>query len=167
MTDQKGIVIEKIFDAPREKVWKAWTDPEMVKKWWGPKDFWAPSIKIDLRVGGKYIFAMHGPKGSEWDRDLYSSGIYKEIAPMEKLVVSDYFSDENGNKTNPTEHGLSTDMPTEMTVTVRFEDAGDNKTKLSIEYPRPESDEQFEAMKNSGMEEGWGTSLDKLAESLK
>ncbi len=77
MSDKKGIVIERIFDAPRELVWRAWTDEEMTKKWWGPKDFTAPSIKIDLKVGGKYVFCMRGPKGSEWDKDMYSAGVYK------------------------------------------------------------------------------------------
>lgn len=50
------ITISRVFDAPREKVWKAWTDPELIKKWWGPKDFTAPRIEIDFRVGGKYLF---------------------------------------------------------------------------------------------------------------
>ena len=167
MADKKGILIERVFDAPRELVWKAWTIPEIVKKWWGPEGFTAPSIKIDLKVGGKYIYCMHGPKGSEWDRDLYSTGIYKEIIPMGKIVATDYFSDENGNKIDPKEYGMPADAPTEMNVIVKFEDAGDGRTRLVIEYPRPESDAQFEAMKKSGMEQGWNTSLDKLAESLK
>ena len=77
--NEKELVIERVFNAPKEMVWKAWTDPETAKKWWGPKDFTAPSIKIDLREGGKYIFAMHGPEDSEWDKDIYSAGIYKEI----------------------------------------------------------------------------------------
>lgn len=159
------IVIEKEFDAPVAKVWEAWTTPEMVKKWWGPKEFYAPSVSIDFRVGGKYVYAMHGPKGTPFDRDMYSAGVFKEIVPMEKLVVTDYFSDENGNKTSPTQHGLSNDMPEEMMVTVLFEKVGENKTKLSIVY-EPESDAQREAMIASRMEEGWGTSLDKLAETL-
>lgn len=159
------IVIEKILDAPKESVWEAWTEPEMVKKWWGPKNFWSPSVKIDFRVGGKYIYCMHGPKGSEYDRDLYSAGIYKEIVPGKKLVVSDYFSDSEGNKTNPTEHGLSSDMPAEMEVVVQLEEVEPEKTKLSIIYS-PESDSQFEAMKKSGMEQGWGSSLEKLDKVL-
>lgn len=162
------ITIEKIFDAPREAVWKAWTDPEEVKKWWGPEHFWAPRVRIDLKVGGKYIFCMHGPKGSEFDKDMYSAGIYREIVPNEKLVVTDYFSDKDGNKITPQEAGLEQpDFPQEQEVTVRFEDAGEGKTKLSIEYPKPETEEQFEAMKNSGMKDGWGSSLDKLADVLK
>lgn len=166
-TDEKGIVIEKVFDAPREAVGKAWADEEMAKKWLGPKDFTAPNIKIDLRVGGKYVFAMHGPKGSEWDRDMYSAGEYIEIVPNEKLVVTDYFSDEEGNMVEPSAEGQDSNFPRESTVTVLFEALEDGRTKLSIIYPKPESDEQFEAMKKSGMEEGWGQSLDKLAEAIK
>lgn len=168
MTDQqKGIVIERVFDAPRDLVWKAWTDPEMVKKWWGPEGFYAPSIKIDLRVGGKYIFAMHGPQGSEWDKDMYSAGVYKEIVPNEKLVVSDYFSDEEGNKIAPEEVGQDANFPDEMPdIQVRFDDVGEGKTRLTIEYPRPTSEEQFQAMLKGGMVEGWNSSLDKMAASL-
>lgn len=160
--ENKKIVIERVFNAPREKVWEAWTTPEMVKKWWGPAGFTAPVVEIDFRVNGKYLYAMHGPEGTQFDKDLYSAGIFKEIVPLERLVITDYFSDEKGNKTSPTEHGLKSDMPEEMTVVVLFEDAGDGKTKLSIVYS-PESQQQYDAMIASRMEEGWGTSLDKLA----
>ncbi len=162
MEEQKKIIIERIFDAPREKVWKTWTTPELVKEWWGPEGFSAPSVKIDFRVGGKYIYAMHGPEGSPWDRDLYSAGVFKEIVPMERLVITDYFSDDEGNKTSPTEQGLSSDMPAEMTVVVRFEDVNGSKTKLSIIYTA-DSEEMYQAMIKSGMQEGWSTSLDKFA----
>lgn len=162
-----AITIERVFDAPREIVWKAWTDAEMARKWWGPKDFTAPNMKIDLRVGGKYIFAMHGPAGSEWDKDMYSAGVYKEIVPMEKLVVTDYFSDENGEMMEPSEQGQDPNFPKESTVTVLFEELDKNKTKLSIIYPKPETEEQFQAMLKSGMKEGWNSSLDKLANILK
>jgi uncharacterized protein YndB with AHSA1/START domain len=166
MSDQKGIEITRVFDAPRELVWKAWTEPEMIKKWWGPEGFTAPSIKIDLRVGGKYVYAMQGPKGSEWDKVMYSAGVYKEIVPQEKIVVTDFFSDEEGNKIAPSKEGQSADFPDEMQVTVLFEEVEDGKTKLSVNYPRPESEAAFQAMLKSGMQEGWGSSLDKLAESL-
>lgn len=166
MIDEKGIVIEKVFDAPRNVVWRAWTEPERIKKWWGPEGFSAPSIKVDLRVGGRCIFAMHGPAGSEWDKDIYSAGIYKEIVPDEKLVVTDYFSDENGNILEPVDFGQDPNFPKESTVTVLFEDAGRGKTKLSIIYPKPETKEQLEAMVKSGMIEGWNSSLDKLKKTV-
>jgi uncharacterized protein YndB with AHSA1/START domain len=165
MEENKKIIIERVFDASREKVWEAWTNPEIVKKWWGPEHFYAPSIKVDFRVGGKYIYAMHGPKGTEFDKNMYSAGEYKEIVPMEKLVVTDYFSDENGNKMSAQQQGLPDGMPSEMVVTVLFEEVENGKTKLSIIYS-PQSEEQYVAMNQSGMKEGWGTSLDKMAAVL-
>lgn len=167
MRDEKGIVIERIFNAPPAAVWRAWTDPELIKTWWGPEGFSAPSVKVDLRVGGQYIFAMHGPKGSEWDKDMYSAGIYKEIVPNVKLVVTDYFSDENGKMMDPADFGQDPNFPKESTVTVLFEEAPAGKTKFSIIYPKPETKEQMDAMLKSGMNEGWNSSLDKLEKVLK
>ncbi len=166
MTDISEIRIEKIFDAPREKVWEAWTKPELIKKWWGPEGFTAPSVKIDLRVGGIYTYAMRGPEGSQWDRVMYSSGIFKEIVPMEKIVATDYFSDEQGNKIKPSQEGQDADFPTEMTSTILFEEIEGGKTKLTILYPKPENEKQFQAMLKSGMKEGWMSSLDKLAKAI-
>lgn len=165
MEDKSQIIIKKIFDAPVETVWKYWTTPELVQKWWGPEHFYAPSIKVDFRVGGKYIYAMHGPKETEFDRDMYSAGEYKEIVPMEKLVVTDYFSDKDGHKMPAQEQGLPEGMPDEMTVTVLFEKMEDGKTQLSIVY-HPENETMYDAMMKSGMEEGWGTSLDKMAKAI-
>lgn len=116
---------------------------------------------------------MHGPKGSEWDKDIYSAGVYKEIVPNKKLVVTDYFSDENGNMFEPADLGQDPNFPKETTVTVLFEDlpaqvgVDDRKTKLSIIYPKPETEEQWQAMLKSGMQEGWNSSLEKLEKALK
>lgn len=166
MAEDNAIIIERVFKAPVEKVWQAWTTPEEVQKWWGPEHFTAPSIKIDLRVGGKYVYAMHGPAGTQWDKDMYSAGIFKEIVPMQKLVVTDYFSDSEGNKADPTEHGLSNDMPTEMNVTITFQATPEGGTKLTLHYQKPENEAQFEAMQKSGMQEGWQSSFNKLAATL-
>ncbi len=166
MEEQNGVTIERVFDAPKELVWKAWTNEELAKLWWGPEGFTAPSIKIDLRVGGKYIFAMHGPEGSEWDKDIYSAGEYKEIVENEKLVVTDYFSDENGDMITPGDAGQDSNFPKVMTVTVLFESVEDGKTKLSIIYPKPKTEEEQEAMLKSGMKEGWQSSLNKLEKAI-
>lgn len=166
MTEQQ-IIITHTFNASVEQVWRAWTDPELIKQWWGPAGFTAPSIKNDLRVGGKYVYAMHGPAGTEWDRDMYSGGEYKEIVPNEKLVVTDYFCDEQGNKISPADSELeSPDFPEEQEVTILFEDLGSGQTKLSITYPKPQTEAQWQAMLKSGMQEGWASSLDKLAVTL-
>ena len=127
----KEIVITREFDAPRERVWQAWTDPEMVQRWYGPEGFTAPSIKIDLRVGGKYIWAMRGPAGSPMDRLMYIAGVYKEIVPNEKLVVVEYRSDENGDMLSSTgSSGQAGDFPSQMTYTVRFEELAEGDVAL-------------------------------------
>ena len=154
------LVIERIFDAPVEKVWEAWTNPEMVKKWWGPKDFTCPVAEIDLKVGGKYLLAMRGPAGSEFDKNLYSTGTYKEIVPNKKLVITDSFSDSEGNPVSPTEYGMPESFPDELEITIEFEEM-DGKTKMKLTHagmPQGEVAEQTQA--------GWNESLDKLASSL-
>ncbi len=157
-TKKRELVITRIFDAPRELVWKAWTDPERAKRWWGPKDFTAPVIKIDLRVGGKYLFCMRSPDG----QDFWSTGVYREIVPQKKIVVTDSFADEKGNVVPASHYGMS-DFPLECQVTVTFEDQ-DGKTKMTLKHSGIESISETD---RSNMEQGWNQSFDKLAESLK
>lgn len=98
---------------------------------------------------------------------MYTAGVFKEIVPMEKIVTTDYFSDENGEPMSPAVHGLPSDTPTHMTVTILFEEIEGGKTKLSIMYPPPATEAEFEAMKKSGMQEGWQSSLNKLEAAIK
>ena len=164
----KELIITREFDAPRERVWKAWTDPEMVQRWYGPEGFTAPSIKIDLRVGGKYLWAMRGPAGSQWDTVMYTAGVYKEIVPNEKLVVVEYGSDENGNQVAPrVDPSQAGSFPPELTFTVLFEELEKGRTRLTLRYPKPTTEAQYQAILKSGMEEGWKSSLNKLAAALK
>lgn len=159
------IIITRVFSAPRERLWECWTNPTLIKEWWGPKDFTAPSIKTDFRVGGKYVYCMHGPKGSEFDRDMYSAGVYQEIIPGEKIVATDYFSDEEGNKVSPVSEGMGPDMPDEMKVELTFEALNSKQSRLEIIYS-PADEAELQTMKKSGMEDGWNQSLDKLAACL-
>ena len=162
MVKGKTLVIERVFDAPVEKVWEAWTKPEEVAKWWGPKDFTSHDNKIDFRVGGKCLFVMRGPAGTEWDKDMYSGGEYIEIEPMKKLVVTDSFMDKDGNKVSATEYGVPADFPQELLVTIEFEQTPDDKTKMTLHHegmPAGEMADQTGA--------GWNESFDKLAEAIK
>lgn len=161
MAEANQVIITRIFDAPVERVWQAWTDPALVAKWWGPKDFTAPHIEIDLREGGKYLYAMHGPAGTEFDQDMWSTGIFNEIVPMKKIVYTDSFADAEGNAVSPEAYGM-TGMPTEMLVIINFESTEDGKTKLTLTHEGPAAGSEH--AKN--MTEGWNQSLDKLAESL-
>jgi len=150
------LVFERVLDAPRERVWEAWTDPEHIKQWWGPKDFTAPSIESDFREGGKYLWAMKGPDGQEY----WSTGTFNEIVPMERLVVTDSFADEQGNVVAPSHYGMEGDHPMEGLVTVTFEEL-DGKTKLTIRYAGMAPSETRDMAK-----QGWNETLDKLAASL-
>jgi uncharacterized protein YndB with AHSA1/START domain len=172
MTSKTGqavqdIVITRDFDAPRERVWRAWTDPEQIRRWWGPEPFTAPTVRLDLRVGGKYVWSMRGPAGTQWDREMFNAGVFEEIVVHEKLVLTQYMSDGDGNKIDVTQYGQQADFPDEFTITVLFEDVGKGRTRLSIVYPKPESEAQFQAMLKSGMKEGWESSMNKLAQALR
>jgi uncharacterized protein YndB with AHSA1/START domain len=159
-THTKTLEITCTFDAPREKVWRAWTEPEHVMRWWGPKGFTSPACRIDLRVGGKIHFCMHGPAGSEFDKDMWSLGIIKEIVPMEKLVMSDHFADAEGNIVSPKDFGMPGEWPEEMVITVTFEDAGEGKTKIHLVHTGHPVEMADMA------KQGWSESLDKMEEAL-
>ena len=152
--------LERLLDAPRHLVWRAWTDPEQMKKWWGPDHFTSPVLTIDLRVGGKFHGCMRGPDG----KDYWSGGTYKEVAPEEKLVVTDFFSNENGEVVDPVGYGADPLFPKENIVTITFEEIG-KQTKLTVLYV-VESQEVLDVMLQMQMKEGWESSLEKLATSL-
>jgi uncharacterized protein YndB with AHSA1/START domain len=155
------LVVTRVFDAPRELVWKAWTEPDRIARWWGPKHFTAPAIRNDFRVGGKYLYCMHGPAGSPFDKDLWSTGVYEEIIPMKKIVATDSFADEHGNVVPASHYGMPGDLPLEFRITVTFEDE-DGHTKLTLTHEGLPAGEQSE-----GAAVGWNESLDKLAASLR
>jgi len=155
------LVITRIFDAPRELVWKTWTEPEQAKRWWGPKGFTAPIIRIDLRVGGKYLNCMRGPGPDGMVRDFWSTGVYREIVPMKKLVMTDSFADEKGNIVPASYYNMPGDWPEELLVTVTFEEQG-IRTKMTLNHAGMPDDEN-----RKGAEQGWNESFDKLAGILK
>ncbi len=157
-TAKSEIVVTRIFNAPRELVWKVWTDPERVKRWWGPKNYTAPVCKIDLRVGGKNLYCMRSPEG----QDFWSTGVYREIVEFERIVCTDSFADEKGSPVPASYYGMSGDWPAELVVTVTFEEHEKGKTKLTLHQagiPAGQMSELTEA--------GWNESFDKFAESLR
>ena len=155
VSNAEKLVITRVFNAPRELVWKAWTEPERMKRWFRPRSFTVPVCTIDLRVGGSFHLSMRSPEG----KDYWVKGIYREIEPQSRLVYTDYFSDANGAIVSPTAYGMSADFPMESLVSIIFDDY-EGKTKMTVEYASPESKERDQA------EEGWNESFDKLAESL-
>jgi uncharacterized protein YndB with AHSA1/START domain len=152
----RELVLTRIFDAPRAVVWKAWTDPEHLTRWWGPKAFTSPACKIDLRVGGKYLFCMRSPEG----QNFWSTGVYREIVEPERIVYTHSFADETGAPVPASHYEMPGDWPAETLATVKFEEH-QGKTKLTLRHvgiPSGVMSEMAEA--------GCNESLDKLAESL-
>ncbi|MGB9929088.1 MAG: SRPBCC family protein [Methanosarcina sp.] len=155
-TGDQELVITRVFDAPRNLVWKVWTEPEHVMEWWGPKGFTAPVIKTDFRVGGKSLLCMRSPEGE----DYWSTGVYREIVEQEKIVTTDSFSDAQGNVVPASHYGMSGDWPLELLVTATFEE-DKGKTKLTLRH------EGFPDRENRDLAKaGWNESLDKFAEYL-
>ncbi|MES2559457.1 MAG: SRPBCC domain-containing protein [Bacteroidota bacterium] len=151
----KTVSITRIFDLPLDTVWKAWTEPESFKKWWGPTDFSCTSCTIDFRVGGKNLANMRGPDGKE----IWGTGTYKEIKPRQKIVYDDNFSDEKGNTVPPSYYDMPGEWPGSV-VTVTFEEVN-GETKMRLEHEGiPEE------MYNDCIA-GWQESLDKLQNNVR
>lgn len=154
MAAEKELVITRVFDAPRELVFKAWTQAEHVKHWWGPKDYTMPYVTLDPRPGGKMHFCMRSPGGE----DIWCLGEYREIVAPERIVSTDCFSDKDGNIVDPVQYGMPPEWPREGLVTLVFlEQRG--KTELTINLGVPES-----LADRVGARQGWDEMLDRLAE---
>ncbi len=159
--NKENLVVTRLIDAPVELVWKAWTDPQHVTKWWGPKYYTSPSCKIDFREGGKYVFAMRAPK-DQGGQDSYTAGVYTKIIPMELLEFTQGLSDEDGNRIDPTSIGMPPDFPAEIRTVVTFKRVRGDMTELTVtEYEWPASQMMVYAIA------GLNQSMDKLVESLK
>jgi uncharacterized protein YndB with AHSA1/START domain/dihydrofolate reductase len=134
-----GSFVARVFDAPRELVFKAWTEPERLKHWWGPKGFTTPFCAVDLREGGVFLYCMRSPEG----RDFWGRGVYREIVVPERLVLVMSFADAEGNVVPATYYGLGPDWPLESLTTVTFEEfAGATTVTVRDEGvpPGPEGD---------------------------
>ena len=157
---KRDLVITRLFDAPIELVWRAWTDPQHVMRWWGPKGFTSPSCKIDFREGGKFIFCMRAPKEFQGGQDFYTAGVYKKIVPLKLIEFSQALSDKDGNRIDPTTMGMPADFPPEIPSALAFKRVGDKTELTATEYGWTEG--QMRDMSEAGLNE----CLDKLAELL-
>jgi uncharacterized protein YndB with AHSA1/START domain len=116
----KEIIITRVFNAPIELVWKTFTDPELVKRWWGPDNFTCPGAKIDFKEGGTSLVCMRTPK-EFGGKDMYNIWTYRKIIPNERIEYIQNLSDGNGNIVDPVKVGMSADFPkdTETIVTLK------------------------------------------------
>ena len=158
---QKDFAITRIFDAPVDLVWQAWTVSDHVMKWWGPIGFTCPVAKMDVRVGGKSLVCMRAPKEFQGGMDLYSTWTYTRIEPRRLIDYLHHFSDKDGNQIDPATLGLPTDMPQEIRNVITFKDLGNGKTELTCAEYGYVSDQQLELSK-LGLEQ----CLDKMGASF-
>jgi len=138
---ERTITIERELDAPRDLVWKVWTDPDEITKWWGPEGFTTPreSIEYDLRPGGTARMTMIGPDGTEYP----NSGHFTVVEPPERLGWA--------------EEGIEHPMLEAVNTTIEFTDLGGDRTKVAI-TSRMTCAEELVDMANAG----WNSQLDKL-----
>ena len=157
-TKTAPFVFSRVFDAPRDLVWRCFTDPGHMRQWWGPKGFKVLASKMDLRVGGRYHYGMSAPDGSP----MWGKFVYREIVPPERLDFISSFSDEKGGTTR---HPGHMSWPLETHSTFTFEELPGGKTKFTISWePHNATGEErqtFEAGRDS-MRMGWSGTLEKL-----
>ena len=154
----EDFVISRTFNAPRDLVWKCFTDPERMKEWWGPKGFKVIASKMDLRPGGSYHYGLQSPNG----QPMWGKFVYREIVPPEKLVLVNSFSDEKGGMTR---HPGNENWPLQMLSTFTFEDLPGGKTKFTVRwapYSATETEvKTFDSNRNS-MTQGWSGTFEQL-----
>jgi uncharacterized protein YndB with AHSA1/START domain len=140
------VTLTRVYDAPRDLVWRAWTDPKHMAQWFGPRGFTSSVPELDVRIGGNLRIVMHGPDGNDYPM----KGVFREVVPPERLVFSNIAVDNDGNHL----------LEGETTVILEAQDA---KTKLTLRtYAKglvPIGPQML-----AGMEAGWSQSLDKLEE---
>ena len=145
MSADRELVLTRLINAPREKVYRAWTDPELLKQWFAPKPYTTPIVEIDVRPGGSAYFVMRGPDG----KDLPNRGVYLEVVPNEKLVSTDAYV----KAWEPSEKPF-------MTLILTFEDeAGKTRYTARVRHWTVADREAHEKM---GFHEGWGLCTDQL-----
>ena len=143
----REIVLSRVFDAPRELVWQAWTDPEHIGQWFGPKGFTIETHEIDIRVGGRWRFDMIAPDGTVYGNRM----VFLEFRKPE-LMVMDHGSDKDND-------------PKRFRVTLTFDEQGDKKTVLTLRQLHPTKAQRLEGIGFGAVEFGYQT-LDKLADYL-
>jgi uncharacterized protein YndB with AHSA1/START domain len=139
------IIATRVFDAPRELVFEAWTDQKHLAQWWGPDGFSTTTRSMDIREGGIWRFVMHGPDGRDYENLI----TYVEVVKPKRLVYR---------------HGGTEDVePVQFEVEVMFEDLGE-QTKLTMRMAFPSAEERARVIKEYGADKGLAQTLARLGD---
>lgn len=161
MTNNPEFIITRTFDAPREKMWQAWTDPKRFAKWFGPKGFTSEVKTMDLRPGGMLHTCLKSPDGHE----MWGKLVYREITKPSRLVWEHSFSDKDAGITR---HPFHKDWPLKLLTTVVLEEVG-KQTKLTLTWvPLDANEVERDAFAKEvpGMQQGWGGTFEQLTDYL-
>ena len=150
LPNERTVTLTRLYDAPRELVWRCWTEPKHMAQWWGPKVFTNPVCELDVRPGGRIWIVMRGPKDTAFDKDFPMSGTFHEVKRPERLVFTAVAEDKDGNP------------QLRAHTTVTFEDQN-GKTKLTVNA-KGVGITAIAPQMLAGMQDGWSQSLDKLAD---
>lgn len=154
----KDVRITRVFHAPRETVFRAWSEPESLKRWYAPQGCSVTACTLDFRPGGNYRTCIRTPDGME----CCCAGIYREIVRPERIVSTMHLSDDQGRFLEPSKSHLAAvpDWPREMVLTLTFEDLG-GKTRLTLHQTVSE-----ELAKKTGAYPSWLSMFEKLDQDL-
>jgi len=153
--EQRDFIITRVIDAPRDIVFRAWTEAEGLLRWWGPRNFTTPYCTVDFRPGGVCLTCMRSPEG----RDYWNKGVYREIVEPVRLVITDCFADAEGNPVSPAEYEMP-EWPQETLREVTFDEI-EGSTKITMHESVSEA-----IAKRYQAPEGWNECLDRLEEYL-
>lgn len=145
------LVLTRVIDAPREKLFRCWTEPELMKQWFVPKPWTISRAEVDVRPGGSSLIVMHSPEGQE----IPNPGVFLEVVENERLVLTDAYTSAWVPSAKPF-----------MTAIVTFEDLGGGKTRYTARALHWTAEDRATHEK-MGFHEGWGKCADQLAELAK
>jgi uncharacterized protein YndB with AHSA1/START domain len=143
----RELVLARLIDAPREALYRCWTEPQLLKQWFAPAPFTTPAAELDVRPGGANFIVMQSPEGQE----MPNRGVYLEVVPNQKIVFTDAYVSAWEPSPNPF-----------MTVILTFEDAGPGQTRYTVRV-RHFTTEGRERHEQMGFHRGWGQCADQLA----
>lgn len=146
-TPKYELSLTRVIDAPREKIFKAWTNPELVKQWFAPLPWTTPHVEMDVRPGGANLFVMSDPDGNQFP----NRGVYLDVVENEKLVFTDAFTSAWVPSAKPF-----------MVGTITLEDLDGGKTRYTATVLHW-NEEDRQAHEKMGFHQGWGQCTDQLA----
>ncbi len=149
---ESALLLTRSFNAPQQRVFRAFTVPALLKRWWSPQGWSTPYVSVDCQKGGLFHYCMRSPEGE----DIWGRGIFREVVAPKRLVYVDAFSDEDGHLVEPAHYGMSADHPMESLVTISFAKLKGG-TKLTLRHEIPRS-----FLERDMMQQGWNQMLDRL-----